>query len=81
MPKQVVQDEDLVHMHFVQGRYTIPRQFVQDKALESYYKQHVRDGPQISAQVTPDKELRHRHCVQSRYPTAGQFVQEDRKFI
>jgi hypothetical protein len=42
VPKQVVQDEDLVHMHFVQGRYTIPRQFVQDKALESYYKQHVR---------------------------------------
>ena len=45
MSRQVVQDEDLEHGHVVQGRYPIPRQFVQDKALQIEHKQYFNDEP------------------------------------
>ena len=75
MPKQIVQDEELVHRHLVKDR-SIPRQFVQDEALRSDSRKSVRDNPQMSRQVVQDEDLGQGHFVQDEFPVPRRFFRD-----
>jgi hypothetical protein len=72
MLKQIVQDEELVHRRLVKDR-SIPRRFVQDKALQSDSRKSVRDNLQMSRQVVQDEDLGQGHFVQDEFPVPRRF--------
>ena len=67
MLKQVVQDEELAHRCLVKDR-SMPRQFVQDEALQRDSRKSIRDDPQMSRQVIQDEDLGQGNFVQDTFP-------------